>query len=336
MASVNNFNVTELTDLQARAAAVFSSILENISTVRSECGEMSGIVASEDSALASRWDSVSTNMVKPIQTIDDTFLVVKTLLDTYVSDTIANEQAAQAELENIDEGINGLGDLASVLFDGLSALKGIGFGATAIAIPGLAFGAEGNGGGDGGYGPFHTDGGGSVGYGSMPAGDDGMGNRPLPAPVPGPADGVGHSGTGPSDSDGVGHSGTGPSPADGVGHSGTGPGPADGVGHGPMPDPGDGMGIGISDPGVTIKYAPPGMPAPDPGMTIKYAPPGMPFPDPGVTIKYAPPGVTIPEGPFPETKYAPPGVTIPEGPFPETKYAPPHMMGVDTKVKKGK
>ena len=143
----SNFNVTELTDLQGRASTTFSSILENITTIKRECAEMSGIVLSEDSTLGSRWDNVATNMSSPIDTIDDTFLIVKTLLDTYVSDTIANEQAAQKELEAIDEGIGSLGQLASSLFDGLSALLGIGFGATAIAIPGLRIGDPGTGSG---------------------------------------------------------------------------------------------------------------------------------------------------------------------------------------------
>ena len=138
----NNFNVSELTDLQSRASTTFASIIENINAIKSECAQMSGIVVSEDSALGSRWDSVSTSMEKPIQSIDDTFLIVKTLLDKYVADTIENEKEAQKELEAIDEGIGSLGNLASTLFEGLRALQGIGLGGTAIAIPGL-------GGGDG-------------------------------------------------------------------------------------------------------------------------------------------------------------------------------------------
>ncbi len=265
MASGNNFNVSELTDLQARASSTFTSILENISAIKGECGEMSSIVLSEDSALGSRWDSVSSNMEKPIQTIDDTFLVVKTLLDTYVSDTIENERAAQAELENIDEGISSLGNLASALLDGLSALRGIGFGATAIAIPGLTIG-----GGDGDDGMVTV----SIGEQGpttvMKYAPPEYMDEPVPVMKYAPPE---------------------------------------------MPDP-----------EVTIKYAPPTMP--DPEVTVKYAPPTMP--DPEVTIKYAPPGF---EEPIPVMKYAPPEYMEP---IPVMKYAPPDMMGVDTKVKKGK
>ena len=116
-----NFNATELTDLQTRATTTFTTILENISAIKGACGEMSGIVLSEDSALGSRWDSVSTNMARPVDTIEDTFTVVRALLDKYVSDTIENERAAQAELEGIDEGISNLDAMATTLFDGLGA-----------------------------------------------------------------------------------------------------------------------------------------------------------------------------------------------------------------------
>ena len=276
MASGNNFNVSELTDLQARASSTFTSILENISAIKGECGEMSSIVLSEDSALGSRWDSVSSNMEKPIQTIDDTFLVVKTLLDTYVSDTIENERAAQAELENIDEGISSLGNLASALLDGLSALRGIGFGATAIAIPGLTIG-----GGDGDD--------------TVSIGEQGS----IPVMKYAPPEYMDE--------------------------------PVQVMKYAPPT---------IPDPEVTIKYAPPTIP--DPEVTIKYAPPTIP--DPEVTTKYAPPTISDPEvtikyappgfgEPIPVMKYAPPEYM---DPTPVMKYAPPDMMGVDTKVKKGK
>ena len=83
------------------------------------------------------WQSLYDSMETPITNVEDTFVVVRALLDAYVENTIANEKAATKELEELDNDINTLASKAETLLSGLTALKGVGFGATAIAIPGF-------------------------------------------------------------------------------------------------------------------------------------------------------------------------------------------------------
>ena len=139
MALYSNFNVKELEDLRERSEKVFTSILENVRTIKNECGNMSDIVSSDDSNLALRWRNFYESMDSPINNIEDTFVIIKTLLNTYIENTKANEQKAVKELEALDEEINSLASRAESLLNGLFSLKGVGFGATAIAIPGLHF-----------------------------------------------------------------------------------------------------------------------------------------------------------------------------------------------------
>jgi len=133
----SNFNVKEFENLKERSEKVFSSLLENIKAIKTECSNMSNIVMSDDSNLGLRWQSLSDNMEAPITNVEDTFVVVRTLLAAYVENTIANEKAAAKELEELDNDITTLSAKAENLLNGLNALKGVGFGATAIAIPGL-------------------------------------------------------------------------------------------------------------------------------------------------------------------------------------------------------
>ena len=138
MSSYGNFNVKPFEDLKEQASKVLGDIIENITTVKNECATMSDIVMSDDSKLGTRWRELSEKMAQPIETIEDTSLVVKSLLDAYITNTLANEEQATKELEAIDEGITTLSTRAETLLNGLTALRGIGFGATAIVIPGLA------------------------------------------------------------------------------------------------------------------------------------------------------------------------------------------------------
>ena len=133
----SNFNVKEFENLKERSEKVFSSLLENIKAIKTECSNMGNIVMSDDSNLGLRWQNLSDNMEAPITNVEDTFVVVRTLLAAYVENTIANEKAAAKELEELDNDITTLSAKAENLLSGLNALKGVGFGATAIAIPGL-------------------------------------------------------------------------------------------------------------------------------------------------------------------------------------------------------
>ena len=137
MSVYGNFNVKPFEDLKEQASKVFNDLIENVTKIKTECASMSDIVISDDSKLGSRWRDISEKMDQPIQTMEDTILVVKALLDAYISNTLANEEQATKELEEIDNNITILADRAETLLSGLTSLRGIGFGATAIVIPGL-------------------------------------------------------------------------------------------------------------------------------------------------------------------------------------------------------
>ena len=133
----SNFNVKEFENLRDRSEKVFTSIIDNLKAIRTECSNMSNIVMSDDSNLGMRWQSLYDSMEGPITNVEDTFVVVRALLDAYVENTIANEKAAQKELEELDNDMNTLAGKAETLLTGLTALRGVGFGATAVAIPAL-------------------------------------------------------------------------------------------------------------------------------------------------------------------------------------------------------
>ena len=93
----------------------------------------------DDSNLALRWQNFNESMDSPINNIEDTFVIIKTLLNQYIENTKANEEKATKELEALDQDIASLSTSAESLLNGLFSLKGVGFGATALAIPGLHF-----------------------------------------------------------------------------------------------------------------------------------------------------------------------------------------------------
>ena len=68
----SNFNVKEFENLKERSEKVFSSLLENIKAIKTECSNMSNIVMSDDSNLGLRWQSLSDNMEAPITNVEDT------------------------------------------------------------------------------------------------------------------------------------------------------------------------------------------------------------------------------------------------------------------------
>ena len=134
----DNFVVRDVQELSTKSEKVFSAIVENIKAIRTECKTLGDIVSSSDSNLGSRWSNVNSTMAKPIRNIEDTYLVIKALMKKYVENTIANEEQAVRELEEFDVSLYSLANEASQMLDGFSALKGIGIGASAIVIPGLA------------------------------------------------------------------------------------------------------------------------------------------------------------------------------------------------------
>ena len=135
---MSNFNVKDFENLSKRSEDIFNTIVDCLKGIRNECKTLGDIVSSDDSSLGSRWSNVHSSMAKPISNIEDTYLVIKALLNKYIENTIANEEQAAKELEEFDADLSALANEANEMITGFSALKGIGIGASAIVIPGLA------------------------------------------------------------------------------------------------------------------------------------------------------------------------------------------------------
>ena len=133
---MSNFSAKDFQELNKRSEKIFNSMLDCVKAVKNNCKTIGDIVSSDDSNLGLRWENVNSTLAKPITNINDTYLIIKALLNKYIEDTIANEQQAAAELEEFDNSFNSLASDAENMISGMSALAGIGFGATAISIPG--------------------------------------------------------------------------------------------------------------------------------------------------------------------------------------------------------
>ncbi len=130
----NNFTAQELTSLQTSADNLFKEIVEAIKGVRDACQHMSGVVKSEDSSLASAWDNVAQAILDPVTKAESSLGVVGKTLKSYVDQTIANEQSAEADLGGIDEELGALGQLAGGLVDLGATIGGAAAGVTAGAV----------------------------------------------------------------------------------------------------------------------------------------------------------------------------------------------------------
>ena len=128
-----NFTAQELLDLQKRANEVFNETVRSLTGVKNTCVSMSNVVLSEDSNLASKWSSLSETVSGPITTASNSFSYLETILNSYVNDTVSNEQSAESGLDGIDTEISALGSAANSLVDLGSAVGGLG-GATAGAV----------------------------------------------------------------------------------------------------------------------------------------------------------------------------------------------------------
>ncbi len=136
---MSNFSAKDFQELSKKSEEIFNSMLDCVKVVKSNCKTIGDIVSSDDSSLGTRWGNVNTTLAKPITNINDTYLIIKALLNKYIEDTLANEQQAAAELEEFDTSFNSLASDAENMISGMSALAGIGFGATAISIPGVSW-----------------------------------------------------------------------------------------------------------------------------------------------------------------------------------------------------
>ena len=128
-----NFTAQELLDLQKRANEVFNETVKSLTSVKDTCVSMSSVILSEDSNLASKWSSLSETVSGPITTASNSFSYLETILNSYVNDTVSNEQSTESGLDGIDTEISALGSAANSLVDLGSAVGGLG-GATAGAV----------------------------------------------------------------------------------------------------------------------------------------------------------------------------------------------------------
>ena len=113
----NNFNAQELTSLEISADNLFKEIVESIKEVREACLNMSGVVKSEDSGLASAWDNVAQAILDPVTKAESSLGAVGKTLKSYVDQTVANENNSEKELGAIQEEIGSLGQMANGIVD---------------------------------------------------------------------------------------------------------------------------------------------------------------------------------------------------------------------------
>ena len=130
----NNFTAQELTSLQTSADNLFKEIVEAIKGVRDACQHMSGVVKSEDSGLATAWDNVAQAILDPVTKAESSLAAVGKSLKSYVDQTVANEQSAEADLGGIDEELGALGQLAGGLVDLGATIGGAAAGVAAGAV----------------------------------------------------------------------------------------------------------------------------------------------------------------------------------------------------------
>ena len=117
----NNFTAQEIKSLQKTTTDVFKEIVEAIKAVKDACSSMSGVVASGDSDLSSKWSSISDSIAGPITTADNSFNYIGDILNSFVEKTISNEESAESDLGSIDSEISALGSQASNLVDLMNA-----------------------------------------------------------------------------------------------------------------------------------------------------------------------------------------------------------------------
>lgn len=110
-----NFTAQGLMSLQTSADSTFKEILAALRNVMSACSSMSNTVASEDSGLSGKWASMADTISRPIATADATIADISNELQTFVQQTLANEQTAESSLDKVDAEIGSLESIGTAM-----------------------------------------------------------------------------------------------------------------------------------------------------------------------------------------------------------------------------
>ena len=101
----NNFTAAEITALQTRANSIFDKTLDALRNVQLACISMSSTVASGDSDLSEKWDSMAESMAKIIKRANELITNITTTLKNYVQKTVELEKYAAKLTDKIDDTI---------------------------------------------------------------------------------------------------------------------------------------------------------------------------------------------------------------------------------------
>lgn len=116
----NNFTAQGLMSLQTSADSTFKEILDALRNVMSACSSMSSTVASEDSGLSGKWSSMADTISSPIATADATITGISSALQSFVQQTLTNEQTAESSLDMVDAEIGSLGSIGSAMTNAIN------------------------------------------------------------------------------------------------------------------------------------------------------------------------------------------------------------------------
>lgn len=122
----SNFNVTSLNSFKENIESNLTSFLKCLRDLEVESFNIYSEINIDNSDLAIKWNNLLEDIKSHEEQIEDLHLSIKNLLKEYIDNTIENEKKAQVELDIIDNNINDLYNDATLLLEGLNAMKGIG------------------------------------------------------------------------------------------------------------------------------------------------------------------------------------------------------------------
>ena len=131
---MGNFNVKEFEVLKQKSIKIFNTFGSTMEGICAECKILGDIVSSDDSNLGLRWNNVGTSVNKQLENINETFDILMSMLDKYISDTVSNEEQVLKELDEFDKGLDRLTSKSEDLLNSLNAIKDISFSDSGTAV----------------------------------------------------------------------------------------------------------------------------------------------------------------------------------------------------------
>ncbi len=112
-----NFTASEFSVLQARSKAAFEELITSLKNISDLCRNMSNVVVSGDSGLASRWENIAGSIDNVVSSTNNTNSAIDSMMTSYAENTIANEEDSAVDLGSIDEEIGTINEHISGLVD---------------------------------------------------------------------------------------------------------------------------------------------------------------------------------------------------------------------------